>query len=61
MKAQVIIDDKYLKEEHGIYRYSIIEITKVHSRKKDGAVFHYKGRYKGGEELYYRPHELKLL
>jgi hypothetical protein len=37
-KAQVIINDEYLKIHHGIYRYSIVNIISAHRRKKDGAV-----------------------
>jgi|GEM_PF-4145469 len=61
MRAQVIVNDDYLKREHNIYMYSIVDITKVHARKKDGAVFYYKATYKGGVELTYRPHEVKVL
>lgn len=62
MKAQVIINDEYLKKHYKIYRYSIVDITKVHARKKDGAVFWYKVKYKGGkDEIIFRPHELRVL
>lgn len=61
MRAQVIIDDDFLKTEHKIYRYSIVDITYTHKRKKDGAIFYYKATYKGGKEITYRPHEIKIL
>lgn len=61
MRAQVIINDKYLKEAHGIFRYSIVEITHTHARKKDGAIFYYKVKYKDGKEITMHPHELILL
>lgn len=61
MRAQVIINDKYLQSVHHIYRYSIVEIIYTHARKKDGAVFYYKIQYKGGNIITMRPHELKIL
>ena len=58
MKLQVIINDKYLQSQ-GIYRYSIVDVVKTH--KIRGYVVWYKATYKGGDELYYRPHEVKPL
>lgn len=61
MKAQVIIDHRFLKEQYGIYRYSIVNIIKTHRRKKDGAVFWHQITYKGCDPIYMKPHELKIL
>lgn len=58
MRAQVIVNDKYLKSL-GIYRYSIVDIIKTHTIR--GYVMWYRATHKGGEPIYYRPHEVKLL
>lgn len=58
MRAQVIINNDYLKTL-GIYRYSIVDIVKTHTIR--GYVMWYRATYKGGEPIYYKPHEVIIL
>ena len=60
MRAQVIVNDDFLKRHCGIYRYSIVDIIS-HNPKKGNKITSYQIRYKGSPEIRMFPRELNIL